>query len=282
MAVAALGMLTAAACQSGAASANGLPTGGHVHALNVLQDGELLLGLHGSLYRSAEGHVWESAGLEDEDAMAIAAVSEDAPIFVAGHDLLTRSADGGKTFQPLRPDGLPSLDIHAFAQAPSDPETLYGYVVGAGIFASSDAGQTWELRAPARQSIPEDILTLAVHPEDPETVLAGGGGSGVFRSTDGARTFGQVSQVGAGSLAVRGDDPDRVVALTARGIEVSDDGGQSWEVVSVPREAGIDGQPVAIASGGGDTVLMITEQPRTLQRSDDGGRTWGEVATASE
>ncbi len=42
-----------------------MPPGDHVHALQEVADGSLLLGLHGALYRSQDaGSSWELAGLE--------------------------------------------------------------------------------------------------------------------------------------------------------------------------------------------------------------------------
>ncbi|MDP8978492.1 MAG: hypothetical protein M3N17_07945 [Actinomycetota bacterium] len=268
------------ACQPATAPSGGLPASDHVHALEVLDGGGLLLGLHGALYRSEDGRNWQVAGLEGQDAMSIGAVGDDAPLFVAGHDLLARSLDGGKTFEPMQPADLPSLDIHAFAQSPADPDVVYAFVVGSGIHTSADGGETWELRAPVGRAVGDDVVALAVLPDDPGTVLVGGVQSGLFRSTDGARTFDRVLPQGVGSLATSTDAPDRVVALTARGIEASADGGRTWTVVVAPTEAGVDGQPVVIATGDGDTAWLVTERPRTLQRSQDGGRSWEEIARA--
>ena len=47
------------ACSSG--SAGSMPTGDHVHSIAVTTGGELLLGLHGGLYRSADGVTWDRA-----------------------------------------------------------------------------------------------------------------------------------------------------------------------------------------------------------------------------
>lgn len=141
---------TAAACGGGVQT--GMPSDDHLHSLAVTADGGLLLGLHGGLFRSGDGTTWDLVGLEGQDAMVIASAA--TPLFVAGHDVLARSDDGGETFQQLRPPDLPGLDIHAFAQAPADGRTLYALVVGFGLFASADAGETWEQRAGQKISHP--------------------------------------------------------------------------------------------------------------------------------
>ncbi|MGH3649197.1 MAG: hypothetical protein ACRDU9_00695, partial [Acidimicrobiia bacterium] len=80
-----------------------MPAGDHVHSLAVTADDGLLLGLHGGLYRNTDGERWELAGLSGEDAMVIATADAGDPLFVAGHDVLYRSDDGGETFSPLAP-----------------------------------------------------------------------------------------------------------------------------------------------------------------------------------
>ena len=266
-----LGASVLAGCSDPAAE-SAMPAGDHVHALQEVADSDLLLGLHGALYRSEDqGASWDLAGLEGQDAMSLGAQDPDGLLFVAGHDVLQRSRDGGATFEPLAPADLPSLDIHAFAQSASDPDTVYAFVVGFGVFVSTDAGETWEARAGAGQTVGADTFALLVDPEDPDVILAGGGQSGLARSADGARTFTVVDEAGVGSLTADPDDPDRVVALTSVGVQESEDGGQTWSVVGPPDVAG---QPVTIAAGTQGRMWLVAEEPRQLYVSTDGGSTW--------
>lgn len=270
-AAAMVGPVLLAAC-TGPPEQSVMPTGDHVHALQEVADGDLLLGLHGALYRSEDqGASWDPAGLEGQDAMSLGAADPSGLLFVAGHEVLQRSRDGGATFEPLNPPDLPSLDIHAFAQSPSDPDIVYAFVVGFGVFVSTDAGDSWTARAPAGQSIGMDTFALLVHPQDADVVLAGGGSSGVMRSTDGARTFTPVHAPGVASLTSDPGDPDRVVALTARGVEESSDGGLTWSLVGRPE---VEGEPVALAAGQAGRLWLVTESPRALHLSTDGGSTW--------
>lgn len=261
-----------AACGGGEATA-GLPSGDHVHSLGVTADGTLLLGLHGGLYRSSDAESWELAGLQGEDAMVIAS-TVDQPMFVAGHEVLYRSDDGGETFTPLRPADLPGLDIHAFAQAPTDGRSVYAYVVGYGLFWSGDGGDTWEQRAGAGQ-LPQDLLGLAVVGPDSDTLVLVGPESGILRSQDGGRSMVSVLQSQAWAVTVEPDDTQLVWALTSAGLDRSSDGGQTWETVSSLQ--GVDGQPVALAVDEG-AIWLVTEEPRALYRSADGGGGWEQVA----
>lgn len=251
-----------------------MPSGDHVHSLAVTDGSELLLGLHGGLYRSADGQNWELAGLSGEDAMAI--VAAGSPAFVAGHEVLYRSDDGGRTFTPLTPPDLPGLDIHGFAQSPSNPHHVYAYVVGHGVFFSGDAGESWESRS-TLASLPPDVIALAATGPDGEGLLIAGPESGIHRSDDGGRSFHNVSETPAGAVAVDMESPEVVWALTANGLERSKDAGVSWEIAS--RLDGVGGQPAAMAVEG-DHLWLVTEQPRALHQSEDGGETWRRVAGA--
>lgn len=274
-----LSLVVSTACSSAVQpgeGATGLPESDHVHALRATDDGALLLGLHGALWRSEDGMEWEQLGLEGQDAMALGVAKEGEPLLIGGHDVLVRSVDGGETFDDLSPADLPSLDIHALAQAPSDPLLVYAYVVGVGLFRSEDAGDSWELAAPVDDALPGDLAAMAVDPRDPDVVLVGSGSQGVFRSEDGGRTFARTTEWGSVGLGF--SDDGTVVAATYRGVDVSADGGQSWENVAPAED--FDGQPFAVAIGNDGVVWVMTEKPRVLLRSGDGGATFDEVARA--
>lgn len=277
--VSALALLLLSACvgRGNATEEGRLPASDHVHALSAAGN-VLVLGLHGSLWRSEDaGRTWRLMGMKGQDAMSIGAPPDsDGPLLVGGHGVLARRLPGSTTFESLSPPELGSLDIHALAQAPSEPSIAYAFNVVDGIFASSDGGDSWELRARTGQQLGADITGLAVDPTNPQVVLASGVRSGILRSSDGARTFTHVSGI-EGTAALGYLPGQRVVALVARGIQVSDDGGHKWRAMNGLGKT--PGEPVTLAASEG-TLWVVTEAPRTLQRSDDEGRTWQEVARA--
>lgn len=252
----------------------GLPSGDHLHSLGVTIDGDLLLGLHGGLYRSDDGKAWELVGLEGQDAMVIA--SAEQPLFVAGHEVFARSDDGGNTFDELRPADLPGLDLHAFAQAPANGQAIYAFVVGHGLFASGDAGDTWERRAELG-TIPPDTFGLAVVGSNTETLVVVGPESGVLRSEDGGRNFVRVLDMPSWAVAIDPEQPGLVWALITDGLARSDDAGLNWQPASALEE--LEGQPQALAVGSG-RLWVATEDPRALYSSTDGGTSWELVASS--
>lgn len=272
-------VLTACATGNGGADAGALPASDHVHALRATDDGGLLLGLHGALWRSDDdGLSWQAAGLDGQDAMSIGVAAQGAPLLIGGHDVLVRSTDGGQSFSPLRPSELPSYDIHALTQAISDPAIVYAFVVGAGIYRSDDAGDTWQATAAVGDTTPPDTSALVVSPDDPDVVLVASGSVGIFRSDDGAQSFTQVSDWGTLGLAI-GGDPSIAVAATYRGVDISAGGsGTVWQNAS--DVDAFEGQPIAVTVDPAGTIWLVTEQPRVLLRSDDQGESWQEVARA--
>lgn len=264
--------ITIASVACGGDAEVGLPAGDHLHSLAVTDGGDLLLGLHGGLYRSGDGTRWELVGLEGQDAMVIASAQQ--PMFVAGHGVLVRSDDGGNTFAELRPADLPGLDIHAFAQSPSDGGVIYAFVVGHGLFASADAGDTWERRAELG-IIPPDTFGLAIVGSGVDVLMVVGPESGGLRSEDGGRSFIRVLEVPAWAMAADPASPSLLWALTGEGLARSDDAGLSWQPVSALDD--LEGQPLALAVAPGG-LWVATEDPRALYSSTDGGVVWELVA----
>lgn len=251
-----------------------LPASDHVHALRVADDGSLLLGLHGALWRGGpDGRDWSPLGLEGRDAMALGVAAEGQPLLVAGHGVLARSTDAGASFTLLEPD-LPSLDVHALAQAPGDPDIAYAYVVGLGLVRSSDAGDTWVPTAGSGAQLPPDVVAMAVAPDDPGVVLVGSAGGGVLRSDDGGESFAWTSDQGSVGLAFGADGV--VLSAGGGGIHASQDTGRTWDLAVAATE--LEGRPAGVAIGPDGTWWLVTEQPRVLYQ--DGGDGLEEVARA--
>ncbi|MEM1271467.1 MAG: hypothetical protein AAGI08_15590, partial [Bacteroidota bacterium] len=173
-----------------------------------------------------------------------------------------KSIDGGQTWTHL---GLEdSRAIHRMILHPTDPMIAWAGVQGPawgeteqrGVFKTTDGGKTWTKTLYVNDRT--GIGDLVQDPGNPDHLIAamwefrrwpwffesGGEGSGLYVSYDGGETWAQRThedglpkgQLGRMGLAFAPSDPDRVYALVEaekkNGLYRSDDGGDSWSLVS--------------------------------------------------
>lgn len=132
------------ASESVSPAATGLPETPDYHSLLVTpaDSQHVLLGTHAGLYESTDGgRSWSVGELEGQDAMNLVPAGESV-VWAAGHDVLARSEDGGTSWSDVRPDGLPSLDLHGFARDPRDPNRLYVSPAKGSIARMTAAGRS--------------------------------------------------------------------------------------------------------------------------------------------
>lgn len=162
---------------------------------------------------------------------------------------LWRTLDGGATWKQLT-KGLPipaEFDRATIALAPSDPDVLYLQAASKaegvlGIFRSSDGGDTWKDISGTHFGDEEQMTygnAIVVHPTDPNHVLCGG--IDLHRTTDGGRTWRQVTRWDLTrdqkkyahsdhhALLMPAAAPGRVYDGNDGGVDVSEDGGRTWE-----------------------------------------------------
>jgi photosystem II stability/assembly factor-like uncharacterized protein len=253
----------------GGTTSSGLPNTPDYHSLMVSPSNAdaLVLGTHNGLYESRDGgRTWTKTSLAGQDAMNLAR-ADNRVVWVAGHNVLARSSDDGRTWQDVRPDGLPSLDVHGFAVDPRQPRTLYAAVAGEGLYRSVDAGDSFSL---VSRAVGPGTFGLALTPG--RRLLAAEPQRGLFASSDGGQTWKQVLAASTLGVAVSLTDPMRVLA-TGRGIFLSRDGGDSWRTV---RELADGAGPVAWSRSEPRRVYVVGFD-RTLYRSDDAGASWRPV-----
>jgi len=171
-----------------------------------------------------------------------------------------------------------------------------------GIWRSTDNGQTWN-KANKNLTI-RYVRWMAASSKTPKIILVGTEPAGIFVSRDGAKTWRSAPEVGelrdangwflpysseAGCVrgfAIAGptsDQPRVYAAVEVGGVFVSDDSGNSWQLVD-----GSDGKPDMNRDLGSlihPDVHSITVHPASsdlvtaatgggLYRSIDGGRSW--------
>ncbi|MGI8774646.1 MAG: hypothetical protein ACR2KQ_06485 [Actinomycetota bacterium] len=164
-----------------------------------------------------------------------------------------KSSDDGSTWREVSPGPTTAGNALRLRVAPSDPSNLYLLIGGpsGGLYASSNGGDSWELRSQAPMS------DFQVDDLDPQTVWAWGGP--LRFSTNGGRDFVSIEYVPAISLAdtFRGPgDPYQLTAFDPDGgtFFMTKDGGKTWPSVASPSL-----HTLSVAYGGGaeDMVMSI-------------------------
>jgi hypothetical protein len=218
----------------------------------------------------------------------------DGAVVAATEDGLHSSNDGGKSWQPLDAEGLPSG--HIISMAASGEDGLTVYVWGHGLFGSDDGGASW---SPLGELALDPLLSLATSSraamvpyalsadrEDPAHLVAAGPG-GYSATEDGGLTWETLSIPAAGGganilftgAAVRGQTlyataqlpvgilPPFFLEILAGGVYASSDGGGAWRPLgeSFPSPA-----PSAVAIGPDDVVYVSTQDGGLFRLGDLG------------
>jgi photosystem II stability/assembly factor-like uncharacterized protein len=232
----------------------------HALAFSPTDANTIFFGHHNGVMQSTDGgRTWRSAvSRPNFDAMILASspASPDV-LWMAGHDVFYQSRDSGRDWTEVRTN-LPGLDLHAFAASPSDPNLLFAFAVGHGLFRSADGGATWE---PLGAGAPRGATALALG--GTSDTLYVGTEQGVVMSRDGGQSFGPAAQVGAAPVTALAAAPgsDVVYAGTPQGVFRSADGAQSWSKTGY---------------GGGVAALALQPtNPERLVLVDSRGRIFG-------
>ncbi|MHB8669548.1 MAG: sialidase family protein [Acidimicrobiales bacterium] len=216
-------------------SGSGPFVGADLHSLiaDPSTPGRIFVGGHqGVAVSSDNGHTFTPVhSLDGADAMGWAFTQSG--VWQSGHPGLHLATTGLAFAGHNR--GLPSTDVHAFGGA---KQILYAAGPVAGVFASTDDGGTWTVRAPrAGQSFIGHIL---VDPANTDHIVASAADAGAVESSDGGRTWKVLGGApGATWVSWPGGDPARLIVSGEGPATASTDGGKTWTPVHLPNGASI-------------------------------------------
>jgi photosystem II stability/assembly factor-like uncharacterized protein len=190
---------------------------------------------------------------------------------------------------------------------PTDPNIVFvaglGHPYGPneerGVFRTVDGGETWEKVLYIDHNT--GASTVEMDPSIPETLFAAlwehrvapwengrfsGPNSGIYKSTDGGSTWRHLTdglppadeRLGPIGIGIAPSDSNRIYATVttskSRGIYRSNNGGETWRLVSEDRRLRGD---IRVHPKNPDRVFVGTI---ASYRSDDGGRTWTSIKGA--
>jgi hypothetical protein len=181
---------------------------------------------------------------------------------------------------------IPTSGLRSVVRDPSRPSDLYLGSGEAGIWKSTDYGNTWAMINKAFGYVPQG-LCFAVLPTQPTTLLVGASCAcgKVHKSTDGGATFrttggGLVSDLYSFSM-----DPYDINHLISGlhehdGIAESIDAGETWHMVGTAGfpSGGISWFPTFLDTGAANTTsktwFAIAQNGGSPVVTRDGGNTW--------
>jgi photosystem II stability/assembly factor-like uncharacterized protein len=213
--------------------------------------------------------------------------------------VVQRSSDGGRTWEPVGNnlayegetgthkwyDGTPHpwsfKRVWHFEPSPDDPDTVFAGVEDAGLFRSTDGGQSWrELSALRTHSTAADwqpgagglcLHTIIIDPSDVRRMYVAISAAGAFRTEDGGETWHLATaglrseflpepeaQVGhcVHNLAMHPSRPDTLFMQKHWDVCRSDDAGDHWTEVSgnLPSDFGF---PISVHAHEPETVYVV-------------------------
>ncbi|MBW3563074.1 MAG: FAD-dependent oxidoreductase, partial [Actinobacteria bacterium] len=215
-------------------------------------------------------------------------------------------------------------EVHHVSASPVDPDVLWAAAglgwFGQQIHRSEDGGRTW---APVGNEFAYEgevgthqwydgslrpweftrIWHLSPSPDERDVLWAGAQDAALFRTADGGKSWEELRafrqqptapqwQPGAGGLCLHSillhpTDVGRIVtAVSAAGVFVTEDGGQSWRPANtglrsegIPHEEAEVGHCVhKIAAHPSRPNVLFMQKHWDVMRSDDGGGSWYEVS----
>lgn len=223
--------------------------------------------------------VLQKTGLGGITSVAFAP-SDPKYIYAGGEHGLSRSTDGGRSWQLLSSElRLPRiLLVHpANSQVLLASREVFVDEKGPGalrIFKSTDGGVSWHIKERGIEQ--QDIFSLALNPNEPQILYAGGRNGQIFKSTDEGENW-ELEKC----LSLEGFPPRTVIQLVIHpntgdlyavedhlGVFRSTDGGQSW--IPIHRSSG-----QLVLESRTDTLYLAGWR---LWKSTDQGKSWQDIS----
>lgn len=224
---------------------------------------------------------WQASTLTTQHIQALA-VDPIAPqkLYAGNEDgTLFTSSDSGQHWTPQTRVSSAPVKLLMLSVTPSG-KSIYA-LTDRGLFASTNAAQTWETANTSRSGLPADSYTTMTFNAQ-KSIYVGTLHHGIFVSStsDGTRwhsiTGTLPSNIAIHELAFESTQ-HRLWAATSLGVYRSKDEGTTWEALNngLPATGGVTSlQPAA--SFGGATGLVYAGTAQGIFRSTDDGVYWAE------
>jgi photosystem II stability/assembly factor-like uncharacterized protein len=245
----------------------------------------LVAGATDGVYRSEDsGNHWVRISPEKHDDLrnfdSIAVDPHDPNIIYAGtYHLPWKTVDGGKNWAPVHTGMVDDSDVMSITIDQNDASHIFASACS-GIYHSADGAANWT----KFKGIPKDSRRTVHILQDPKraaTVYAATT-EGLWKTSDDGANWRLITPVSWSilSMIIDPENPDRLILGTERlGIQVSDDGGQSYRASNVGFshrrivDAAVDPQHPERA------LVVLTSNFEPVLETNDSGHSWTPLAT---
>jgi hypothetical protein len=258
----------------------------HIHGLGYdSQNQRLFIATHYGLFVWKDGHLYKFGEGRDDFMGFSLHPSNPKIIYTSGHPKsggnmgVRKSEDGGLTFRRIFSGLLgETVDFHAMAISPANPDTLYGWFQ-AKLYRTRDSGKSWHLAF--ADGLPREGLCFGAPclsaDSQKESVVYAGTPNGLFVSHDFGEKWTRVN-TNLGAVAGIGVEPagsNQLFAFTQNlGLAFSPDRGKSWQ--SRNNGIGLSRQEFIFAFGFDlrNTGHLFAATPEKVFRSVNTGGQW--------
>jgi photosystem II stability/assembly factor-like uncharacterized protein len=207
---------------------------------NFARDDTMLVSTPTAILRSTNrGETWQEGLPRPEEAgpvrlLTFAPSSHIAYAWFDYYNTLFASEDGGQTWQAQPSQAGDAFSMAAAAPAPDNRLTLAAEFP-MQLWQISNLGQTWNV---FRQMLPPELRKAQTMAYTSDGVLFVGGPGGLFESADEGQSWQSLTYDLSPQVDItllRLVDSYRFIGLAEGNILVTDDGGASWQDISVAR-----------------------------------------------
>ena len=227
------------------------------------------------VFKSADGGTtWSSTastGLAGNTFVLAVDAASSTRLYAGTDQGLFISTNGGANWQAT--SVLNGNTLVALAADPSQAGVVYAtFLAPAGIFRSTDSGQTWTQLTIAPVQL---FTTVDAFAFGPGGTIVAASEQGLLISPDGGKTWNQGAYFNVDNgqaLAISPTNANLVYAANPSGLQRSTDGGQTFSVVISSLAYG----QVAVDPRNPSTVWAVG--PNQLYKSTDTGQTWTQLS----
>ncbi|MBQ4822004.1 T9SS type A sorting domain-containing protein [Aquimarina sp. MMG016] len=205
---------------------------------------------------------------------------------------LWKSTNSGVDWSPLT-DNLPQIGVSGIAIDYNNSNIIYiatgdddgADTLSAGVFKSTDAGQTWNQTGLNPENTPSSMNDIYMHPTN-SNVLWVATNNGVFKSTNAGSTWNVTLAGNIKDIKLKPGDPNTIYAVTTNEFYKSTDGGDSFTQITNGVPTGSGRMVIDVTPADANYVYILSAaSDRTIQgvyRSVDSGTTFSARNTTTD